>query len=81
MPKKNEKKTEPKKADGKKQLADWQQRVIYEKEQLDDRVKKLKAFVAKPPAEVHGDAIVNLKLQLHHMEAYSSILATRIATF
>lgn len=59
-----------------------QQRVVTEKEQLDDKLTKLSAFIK---TEIYrglaGDEQMRLNNQLKAMNEYSNILGERIAAF
>jgi hypothetical protein len=63
-------------------MKDYQERVIVEKDELDEKVKKLDAFLTD-----HGSSVVPVEerkllvKQLAFMAAYSGVLADRIATF
>ena len=55
---------------------DWQQRVIDEQNDLNDKVTKLETYLA-------GDALTRelLETQLFHMQKYLLVLNERIAGF
>lgn len=66
------------------QYQPYQQRVIEEAAELNDKIKKLSAFVAKfesPENIVDGGNQALLHLQLHHMVRYHNVLETRISKF
>lgn len=59
---------------------DWKERAIEEKEQLDDRLKKLISFQSTGVfASLPVDQIKWLNRQRMVMELYSDILAERLA--
>ncbi|MBP7947992.1 MAG: hypothetical protein KA191_18315 [Verrucomicrobia bacterium] len=63
-------------------MAPHQQRVVTEKEELDDKRTKLKAFFGTEVFAGIGDAEKErLRRQAGHMAAYSDVLAERIAAF
>jgi len=55
-------------------MAPHQQRVVTEKEELDEKLAKLKAFLDDAEKE-------RLQRQADHMNAYSGVLGERIAEF
>jgi hypothetical protein len=60
----------------------FQERVIDEKAQLDDRLDKLSAFLKRASSQqVPGPERARLLLQENVMQQYSRILAERIAAF
>ncbi len=60
----------------------YQQRVIDEKAELDDKLSRLKPFFETPVfAGLPDDEKSRLSQQCHHMEQYSSILEQRISAF
>lgn len=60
----------------------YQQRVVEEKEQLNERIDKLYAFTASPNFRlVPEDERARLLRQLRAMGAYSAILHERIEAF
>lgn len=59
----------------------YQKRVVDEKQQLDEKIQRLKAFLNSPQPSVEYDALLDLSMQLRIMEQYSCILATRISKF
>jgi len=60
----------------------YQQRVVEEKKALDDKRKKLGAFIATEPFNLLDTAERGrLLLQAHYMREYSHVLAERIAAF
>lgn len=59
-----------------------QQRVVDEKEALDEKIDKLDAFRAGDIfSALVKDEQDRLNMQLSHMRAYSGVLADRIAAF
>jgi hypothetical protein len=64
-------------------LPEHQQRVVGEKAQLDDKMKKLFAFMQTEKFQQLCDEPEQLRLieQHHAMEAYSTLLGERIAAF
>ncbi len=64
------------------ELADWQQRVVNEKRELDEKKAALLAFFDKPAyAALPTEDRILLIAQHTHMKAYSDVLGTRIARF
>jgi hypothetical protein len=60
----------------------YQERVITEKTELDQRIEKLQAFSGSDKyADVPSEERERLFRQLHVMEQYSGILGERIAAF
>ena len=67
-----------------KTLAPHQQRVVQEKEELDEKLSKLSAFIDSPNFTItvnDGNEIALLICQEEIMKDYSEILAERIAAF
>ena len=63
-------------------LEPHQERVVKEKEDLDDKITKLTAFVGGTIfASLPDDERSRLSIQLQHMNGYSEILRQRIAAF
>lgn len=63
-------------------LAPHQQRVVEEKQQLDERLSKLTAFLESPACNVvDANEVFRLNQQHLHMERYSTVLGERIAAF
>lgn len=63
-------------------LPDWQQRVVDERDQLDDRLQKLRAFFKTPQFEkLPEDDQRVLRQQSVFMGEYLSILEYRISKF
>jgi hypothetical protein len=64
-------------------LPPHQQRVVQEKQELDEKLGKLNAFITSSPifANLDMDEQSRLQRQAHHMEYYSSTLGERIAAF
>ena len=60
----------------------FQQRVVDEKRELDDKIHKLHAFVGGTIfAALPDDERSRMSIQLQHMAGYSDILGQRIAAF
>lgn len=60
----------------------FQQRVLDEKRELDEKLEKLMAFIRGPVFEtIAPDEQERLKRQSHHMDLYSGVLAERISEF
>lgn len=59
---------------------DWQQRIINEKKELDERIEKLKLFIATNEKfkELQPRKRALLVEQLEVMRTYSDILAARL---
>ena len=67
-----------------KTLAAHQQRVVQEKEELDEKLSKLSAFIDSPDFTItvkDENEIARLVCQEEIMKDYSEILAERIAAF
>ena len=67
-----------------KTLAPHQQRVVQEKEELDEKLSKLSAFIDSPNFTItvkDENEIARLVCQEEIMKDYSQILAERIAAF
>lgn len=64
-------------------LADWQQRVVDEKRELDIKKEKLFTFIAKSPDYKALDERhrIILRTQYQMMHGYSSMLRERIMLF
>ncbi len=63
-------------------MEDYQERVVREKEQLDEKIAKLTAFIGGTTFVSLPDAERSrLSIQLQHMNGYSEILGQRIAAF
>lgn len=67
-------------------MKDWQQRVVFERQQLLERVQKLEAFLAKfekgeNPQSLSVEDLFLLRLQLSTMTQYLSVLDKRIENF
>jgi hypothetical protein len=66
-------------------IPEWQQRVIDEKSDLDEKIEKLDAYLKKLEGceitSVQGDHCVLLSRQCDQMRAYSKTLAARIEMF
>lgn len=63
-------------------LQPWQQRVIDERKELDQKRAALDAFVLSPAFEALAipDRLL-MRYQQHHMAQYSGVLGQRIARF
>lgn len=61
-------------------LTPWQLRVVAEKEELDQRAERLNAFLATSP-DVDADELGRLKTQSAILDAYTAVLAARIAAW
>lgn len=60
----------------------YQQRVVEEKAELDERITKLFAFIGSGDyVELATDERMRLQRQLSHMMSYRDILGERIAAF
>jgi hypothetical protein len=61
----------------------YQERVVVEKEQLDEKIKKLEDFIFRTTKffDVPDDERLRLVKQYGYMKDYSSILGQRIANF
>lgn len=67
-----------------KELPPHQQRVVQEKEELDEKLSKLSAFIDSPNFTItvkDEDETARLVCQEEIMKYYSEILAERIASF
>lgn len=67
-----------------KELPPHQQRVVQEKEELDEKLSKLSAFIDSPNFTItvkDENEIARLVCQEEIMKDYSEILAERIASF
>ncbi len=64
-------------------MESWQERVITEKRELDQKIKKLGAFIDKSPitADLPSEETGRLAAQFLVMTGYSAILGDRIAAF
>ena len=63
-------------------MEDWQQNVIAEKEQLDERIAKMAYFVRNDGKDMVGDEdLWLLRRQLDAMRDYSMVLNMRINEF
>ena len=63
-------------------MEEYQKRVVQEKEELDERIMKLKRFINNVPAfGVDSDDMSLLRMQLNAMRRYSDILGDRIERF
>jgi hypothetical protein len=66
----------------KEELEPHQERVVEEKQQLDEKIAKLAAFIGGTMFASLDDAERSrLSIQLQHMNGYSEILGQRIAAF
>lgn len=63
----------------------YQERVVEEKRELDEKAAKLAAFLARVadlrPSEAHARELALLRVQHAIMDAYAQVLAERIAHF
>lgn len=67
-----------------KELAPHQQRVVQEKQELDEKLNKLSAFISSPNFTKivnDEDEVARLVCQEEVMKDYSEILSERIAAF
>lgn len=63
-------------------MEEFQQRVVDEKNALDEKIAKLKSFMLGPIyARLDDDERSRLMIQTQHMVGYSDILGQRIAAF
>lgn len=63
-------------------MEDWQQRVVEEKEQLDEKLAKLRTYTSSEAFAKHPDDYKSLLLnQEYHMGSYSDALRARIERF
>ena len=63
-------------------MQDFQQRVVDEKRELDDKISRLKPFVeGEKFKELPPDERARMNRQLFHMECCAVILGERIAAF
>lgn len=58
----------------------YQQRVVDEKRELDEKADRLSAYLASTPA-VDAAELGRLRVQYAVMDAYAQVLAERIANF
>lgn len=61
-------------------MEDWQQRVVEERDQLGEKIDKLKAFLDNNNKIDEFDFEI-LDLQLSIMQSYAAILNSRISRF
>jgi hypothetical protein len=66
--------------------APYQQRVVYERDQLEDRLSKLNAFINASGSPSIFDSLphderARMSAQAHYMSQYLSVLNDRIAAF
>ena len=71
-----------------KSVTSWQERVIVERDELDEKITKLDSFLSKVPEkgvlnpdEISIDMRVKLRQQLLAMKLYLSILIERLRNF
>lgn len=66
-----------------KEMQDYKNRVIEEKKELDERIKKLNVFMKSKDYEkiIGPHERIRLERQLYVMMEYSSILGSRIDNF
>lgn len=64
-------------------MQDWQQRVVEERDQLKERLGKLRAFIDNNPAFAALDVAERIRLrdQRWHMCQYLVVLDKRVAAF
>jgi hypothetical protein len=62
-------------------MQSFQTRVIEEKRELDEKLFKLRAFLAELPTTVDLAEEERLRSQESYMDLYSSVLAERIEAF
>ncbi len=64
-------------------MSDWQDRVIEEKVELDEKIVKLTSFIfsQKPGVPIDLDMTGVLTTQLNAMQDYSRVLLIRISMF
>ena len=60
----------------------WQERIIQERAQLDERLAKLNEFMGSEALlKLSSDEQQRLRYQHHYMTRYSDILAERVASW
>jgi hypothetical protein len=62
-------------------MEEWQMRVLFEKSELDARIRRLRAVLDKPEYNLDLIARDLMSRQLAYMLAYSSTLRERIENF
>lgn len=63
-------------------MLDWQERVVAEKKELDEKINKLDSFLLKTPWTLEIPLAIDLLYQqIKSMRWYSSILKQRIMLF
>ena len=65
-------------------MEQWQERVIQEKKELDEKIDKLKKFLGEKVEKVFNvdeTERLRLEVQLTIMESYSNILKARITSW
>ena len=62
-------------------MDDYQERVIEEKKQLDDKLNKLRAFNRSRTVDITGDERERLARQEYIMLLYAQVLNERIRAF
>jgi len=63
-------------------MQDYQQRVVDEQNELDEKARKLDAFLMSDKSSgLHPDERTRMVRQLQVMQEYSGILGERIAAF
>ena len=62
-------------------MQDWQQRVVTEKEELDDKIIRLYIFIQASSATINAPDLIILEEQWEVMLRYSNILNRRMLTF
>lgn len=60
----------------------WQERVIQEKKELDEKIEKLKKFIKNAPEKLATETeMLRLEVQFTIMQSYSNILDVRIKSW
>jgi hypothetical protein len=60
----------------------WQERVIQEKKELDEKIEKLKNFIKNAPEKIATETeMLRLEVQFTIMQSYSNILDVRIKSW
>lgn len=60
----------------------WQERVIQEKKELDEKIEKLKKFIKNAPEKIATETeMLRLEVQFTIMQSYSNILDVRIKSW
>jgi hypothetical protein len=67
---------------GQSEMTDWQERVLYEREMLAERISKLAALMAdKEFMNLHPEDQAMLASQMNWMMGYHAVLIARIKQF